>query len=225
MRIVKLLGGGAVALATMGAGQALAADLFLPPPPPEPAGCLYARLDGAARFHDRPNVTKNSDGEVYTTDGEKLKDTGVIEGGIGCAFTDNIRADVTAGYAFESKLRNSYGDLDADHSALTGFVNVYYDVADFGGVTPYVGGGIGVAYHRLSDVEAPVDSSDGSNVSFAWNLQAGVSFDVAHNVALDIGYRYVNLGRAKSGGPSAFKTNDIDAHEARVGVRIGLQGW
>lgn len=225
MRFFRILGASTVALVVGGLGQATAADLFVPPPPPEPTGCLYARVDGSARFHERPTVTKYHGGELVEAYGEEFKDTGAIEAGIGCSFTEHLRGDVTVGYAFKQKLRDGFNSLEADHSAITGFVNVYYDVADFGGITPYVGGGIGVAHHRISNVTLPDEASSGGHTSFAWNLQAGVSFQISHNIALDVGYRYVDLGDAKSGGPVPFEVEDITAHEARVGLRIGLQGW
>ncbi|MDB5593349.1 MAG: porin family protein [Hyphomicrobiales bacterium] len=59
------------------------------------------------------------------------------------------------------------------------------------------------------------------NWTFAWALMAGVSYDLTRNAKLDLGYRYVNLGRFTAEAiPTAFKsTNPISAHELRAGIR------
>jgi len=59
---------------------------------------------------------------------------------------------------------------------------------------------------------------------FAWNLMAGVSYDISQNLKVDVGYRYLNAGRYTSlpswldGGGST--TKDITSHELRVGFRL-----
>lgn len=59
---------------------------------------------------------------------------------------------------------------------------------------------------------------------FAWNLMAGVSYDISQNLKVDVGYRYLNAGTYTSlpaWGPAvAPVTKDITSHELRVGVRI-----
>ncbi|WP_170984209.1 outer membrane protein [Rhodoligotrophos defluvii] len=203
---------------------ALAADL-LPPPLPEPVAetsCIYFRVDGGASFHERPNVYKNHGGKKSKAYGEKLKDSGFIEGGVGCQFTPMFRADIVGGYRFDSKLEDKWNSLDAKLSTGTIFANGYVDFDYFGFVKPYVGGGVGVAFHSISNVDKPPFSSSGSSTDFAWNVQAGLAFDVTENIAVDVGYRYVDLGDAKSGGPDHFHVDSITAHEARVGLRFRL---
>ena len=48
------------------------------------------------------------------------------------------------------------------------------------------------------------------------------SYDITHNGALDVGYRYLNLGDAVAKDPDydgRIKYKDIAAHEVRVGLR------
>ncbi|WP_342640850.1 outer membrane protein [Rhodoligotrophos ferricapiens] len=219
----KVLIGGGILLASASTA-ATAADL-LPPPLPEPvaeASCLYFRVDGGASFHERPNVYKNHGGKKNKAIGEKLKDSGFVEGGVGCQFTPMFRADIVGGYRFNTKMDNKYNDLDATLSTGTIFANGYIDLDYFGFVKPYVGGGVGVAFHHIGDVDMPILSGSGSSTDFAWNVQAGLAFDVTENIALDVGYRYVDLGDAKSGGKDPFHVDNITAHEARVGIRFKL---
>lgn len=59
---------------------------------------------------------------------------------------------------------------------------------------------------------------------FAWNLMAGVAYDVSDNLKVDLGYRYLNAGRYTSlpsfGGFAGVTTKDITSHEVRVGFRL-----
>lgn len=64
-----------------------------------------------------------------------------------------------------------------------------------------------------------------NNWQLAWNVMAGVSYDVARNLKVDIGYRYLNAGRYTGvpllGANSApAVSRDVTSHELRVGVRI-----
>jgi opacity protein-like surface antigen len=59
---------------------------------------------------------------------------------------------------------------------------------------------------------------------FAWNVMAGVSYDISQNLKVDVGYRYLNAGKYTTlpswiSGTGA-QTKDITAHELRVGLRI-----
>lgn len=61
----------------------------------------------------------------------------------------------------------------------------------------------------------------------AWALMAGVAVDVGSSFALDLGYRYLNIGDASSipdvlGNSVRFK--DLNLHEFRVGLRYMIDG-
>lgn len=90
--------------------------------------------------------------------------------------------------------------------------NAYADIGTWYGITPYVGAGVGVAAYSMGNVtdhsmQVPVAGAQvGSGVSdphtggnLAWALMTGFSWDVAQNVKLDIGYRYVNMGQISTG--------------------------
>lgn len=59
---------------------------------------------------------------------------------------------------------------------------------------------------------------------FAWNLMAGAAYDISDNLKIDVGYRYLNAGSYTS-MPALYwnrgtVTQDITAHEVRVGLRV-----
>jgi opacity protein-like surface antigen len=63
-----------------------------------------------------------------------------------------------------------------------------------------------------------------SSWTFAWNVMAGVSYDVSKNLKVDVGYRYLNAGKytglASWGSYAVPVSRDITSQELRVGVRI-----
>lgn len=231
MRMRKsLLVSCAAAALSLGALPAFAADmlppeppLYDPPPPPvfevAERSCAYVRVDGGYSFNDRPEVTKNH-GIAF---GEEKDDSWFIEGGVGCRVTPYFRADVTIGYRDGQHLSTSFNDLDADFSAVTGMVNGYWDIADFGGITPYVGAGIGATANTLSDINLPVGQSSNTRIDFAWALMAGVTVDLTERVSLDAGYRYIDLGSARAKGADPIKVKNLDSHDIRVGLRYNFE--
>jgi opacity protein-like surface antigen len=114
----------------------------------------------------------------------------------------------------------------------TVLVNGYVDFGTWGGFTPYVGGGVGAA--RLKSVNY-VDTSDpspaangvtgqGMHQNFAWAAMAGVAYQVAPNLLIDVGYRYISLGNVPSSDGAGTRTNAVvfkgqHTNEARIGVR------
>jgi opacity protein-like surface antigen len=216
------------ALATASAVPAMAVDL-LPPPEPAAVGCFYARLDGGGAFFNRPTVFRNLPPDYDLERGfgsgtgealnEELDDTAFIEGGLGCQVNDLLRVDATAGYRFRSSLVDGNDTLSAELETVTVFANAYWDITNYAGFTPYVGGGLGAAFHRLSDITAPLDASDGDTTAFAWNATAGISYDLSPQLKIDVSYRYTDLGSAISGGSVPLEVDDLATNEFKIGLR------
>ena len=110
--------------------------------------------------------------------------------------------------------------------------NGYKDLGSYGGMTPYLGAGVGVAYNKMSDVYFTGNPAllnqieGGSRVSLAWALMAGVGFQLNERAILDVGYRYMDYGKAQSGRVDnsgainpPLRINDIAGHEFKVGLR------
>lgn len=125
-------------------------------------------------------------------------------------------------------------------------LNAIYDFDDFGGWAPYVGAGIGLMEGALS-AEAhdrlainPTTScatnvggsgscsvSD-SDTSTAWNLLAGLGYDISDKLVWDTNYRYTQAGDMDFGGiadtPISVKVDDIAAHQLMTGFRYRFGG-
>jgi opacity protein-like surface antigen len=101
----------------------------------------------------------------------------------------------------------------ADISSAIGLVNAYADLGTWYGVTPFVGGGVGVAENwlygmtdqgQVSIAGGGTGASGGyfsnaAKTNFAWALMAGLDFDITPNLKLELGYRYLDMGKISSG--------------------------
>ncbi len=158
-------------------------------------------------------------------------------------WNDGVAAPNTANYV----LRNFYrGNL----STMVLLANGYFDLGTWHGFTPFVGAGVGVARSRISGLTdngyqnlyagpgSPASSVTSGNyrvsntTSLAWALMAGFSYDVNARLKLELGYRYLNVGKVRSAVPdcNAFGpglqacTNRLEmarsgSHDLRVGLR------
>lgn len=149
-------------------------------------------------------------------------------------YTSTLAGGVTNGKDF----------YKANVKSIVGLANVYVDLGTWYCLTPYIGGGVGFSNNRISGFTdqgfsygaggnpgvAGAYFKEGNTTNFAWALMAGVSYDVSSNLKLDLGYRYLNLGKATSGSSveqAAFSTGttykytqkDIESHDVRLGMR------
>lgn len=124
---------------------------------------------------------------------------------------------------------------DPIHTSIKSYtlmVNAYYDLGQFRGFVPYVGAGVGAAYHMVDEVyftENPylTNRIEGDKtLSFAWSLMAGVAYQVSDRAILDFGYKYIDMGSAHSGRVDnagylnpQVDIDDIAAHEFKIGLR------
>lgn len=171
-----------------------------------------------------------------------LSASGIFDVGVGYQFNHWLRGDATFEYRGGAHLQSLYTLNDpgtgnstyqlndayrADVSSLIAMANVYADVGTWYGITPFVGGGVGMAHNTLSGFSDQgfaygtyTDCSCGSTTttlsngagyfkngsvnSFAWALMAGLDFNVTHNLKLELGYRYLNYGSIKTGGSNCL---------------------
>ena len=110
-------------------------------------------------------------------------------------------------------------------------LNLYYDIDTGTNITPYVGAGIGFAslkgeFKYNDGAEAEKVSKRKTNL--AWSLGAGVAYNLTDHVAVDLGYRYIDMGNvtAKQSYPeyNAMVKHKFDAkaHEVMFGVRYSF---
>lgn len=247
---------GAVAIGAVNAARA--ADLDLPPPPPVEApppapvvaGGWYLRGDVGYGFDQLDNVSSNlanTGVPGFEYNGAGIDGQVNVGGGVGYQFNNWFRGDVTAEYrtpthysAEESFLlppRNG----DAYNATIYSedvLANAYFDVGTWYGITPFVGGGVGVAFHQfhgLTDKGTGPDDFSGYGIApdvsmarFAWAAMAGFDYAISPNWKFEVGYRYLDMGHLTSGGivclptcapPYETQSFHLTANEVRIGLR------
>ncbi|HGJ5860494.1 MAG TPA: outer membrane protein [Arsenophonus nasoniae] len=104
-------------------------------------------------------------------------------------------------------------------------VNAIYDFENSSQFTPYVLAGMGVAQNNRTANISTTDSNGDTkslsgkkvNYNFAWSIGAGVKYDINSNLALDLSYRYINAGKAKTNGETNIDKINIKGNlESRL---------
>jgi opacity protein-like surface antigen len=232
------------------------------PLPLPAAGGWYLRGDIGYKWYNDPSVQlSNPDyaGGTFADGRHRFEDETMGESfnvgiGAGYKFNDYLRADLTLDYETPGEIKgklfcpgsgpdchdhkgvpDSVSHESVDVTAWSALANVYADLGTYGGFTPYVGAGVGASYLVTSNYKmdpAGTTPDDEGSWNFAWALMAGTSYSITDQLSLDVGYRYLNLGDARTGAISdgnvanpqttRVKIDDIDAHEVRVGLRYNL---
>lgn len=253
----------ATLLLAAGATSASAADLggfkgsikddnYAPMPQVSLINMCYVRIDTGYGWSGDPDVkwAVNNRDDVRNID---FDNSWMVEGGVGCGTggSRGWRGELALGYhgkrdyAGEPGLWTPPGEpggpiddpLHTSISSTTLMVNLYKDLGNYGGLIPYVGAGVGVAYNKMDDVSftgnpALINRIEGDeDLSFAWSLMAGVGYQLSPRTTLDIGYRYLNLGDIESEHIDSarhynpkVKFDDLDVHEIKVGLRYQFGG-
>ena len=139
---------------------------------------------------------------------------GVVGIGVGRNFNNNIRGEISLNYRDGHQLDttdtiNAGYSYKADLKSVSMFFSGYYDFNSINlsgkSLTPYIGGGIGLARNDMGVTTVSVSgenftSIEGKNVTeFAWKLGAGANLNLTEKCSLDLNYQFVDLGKFKSG--------------------------
>lgn len=141
-------------------------------------------------------------------------------------FGTHVAYGVQAGYVRGELELNNSRDIKRNYFKADGvnhfrlykhsvMANAYFDYLTCTPWTPYVGAGIGSAYLKADDGEQAK-----SVYNLAWQVMAGLTYDINSHWTLDAGYRYADLGRIRknSGEGHVAKLTARD-HEIMLGVR------
>jgi opacity protein-like surface antigen len=98
-------------------------------------------------------------------------------------------------------------------SSMNTMFNVYYDLLEYDGFTPYATLGFGLAKNKIGTSSVSYESTQNlrtgravsasglcdykkaSKTNFALNVGFGALYEITPKVSLDMGYRYKNLGK------------------------------
>jgi opacity protein-like surface antigen len=130
-------------------------------------------------------------------------------------------------------------DTRGDMRANGILANGYVDLATVKGFTPYLGAGLGVTNVRWSNMRsqpgcvngasacsgtapAQQDLDGASSWRFTYALMAGVSYEIADHIKLDLGYRFSDIAGGDMFSSAGLSGHDdgLMRHEFRIGIRI-----
>jgi opacity protein-like surface antigen len=182
-----------------------------------------------------------------------IQDTTIFGGGIGYEFNSWLRFDVTGEYRTKAmfKATGSYTDFcsgftcfdinTGNFSSAVFLTNAYVDLGTWWCLTPFIGAGVGGARNMISNVQDQgIIGSNGSvgfgytfndtaQWSLAWDVTAGLTYNVNDNLKVDLSWRFLNLGSPQTAVvhcqntaacPGAFYTlRDITSEDFRIGLR------
>lgn len=131
-----------------------------------------------------------------------------------------VRGEVELNNSRDIK-RNEANEFGVFHFRLykhSFMANAYFDYLTCTPWTPYVGAGLGTAY-----LKADYGHVAKSVYNLAWQVMAGMTYDINSNWALDAGYRYADLGRVRKNFGNGFVTKtSVRDHEIMFGARYSF---
>ncbi len=223
---------GAAFLLPLSAG-AWAADLPEIPPPYTPP----VQVGGSWYLRGDIGMTNQAVGSLYNvlydtatsvnTVSKNFKSSPLFVLGVGYRHSDYLRFDVTGEFRGNATFHgldiyNDSGTPGTDEytgvkSEWTFLANAYWDIGTWHQITPFVGAGIGTSLNTIkgfTDVNTAhggvAYGADHSQWSLAWQLTAGLSYQVTPNLTVEAAYRYLNLGNAASGDLITYNgTNSV----------------
>ncbi len=217
-------------------------------PAAAPVGPCYFRADVGYSWSRDPSAQWVGNSAGTNVASAHLDNGSFGEAGLGCGMgSRGFRADMMLGMR---QTKAFHGDVNVQPFAggvpvgapidplmkteiktYTMMFNAYHDLGKMGGFVPYVGAGLGWAYHKMGEVTIDDPSTPNrilpeDKLSFAWALMAGVGYQISDRAILDVGYRYIDLGLARgSHGDNVLAFNprleidDMRSHEFKVGLR------
>jgi opacity protein-like surface antigen len=190
---------------------------------------------GASFLEDAENSGSGSDITSRTKNGYSLS------GAAGFGFGNGLRADGEFGYrrhGFDSLQIRADGGLGAAFgvgslngstlkatghlSALSLLGNLWYDVDLGSGVKPYLGGGLGAARISATNIAVSgVTIVNGGDTVFAFQVGAGVGYEIFPAATLSLDYRYFRAADPTFKDlvlGTSFRS-EYRVHDVRLGVR------
>lgn len=196
-------------------------------------------------------------GDVGATATEDYGSAAAYGGGVGLMLPLGLRADATLTYrGAEGEFADAIAGLSDTPGAdlalnspalksLSGFVGGYWDMPEpFPFLEPFVGGGVGMTRFEPDAIVVSDSTVTGSSVSVSQDastnpsyfVTAGVAVDFFKKVAIDLSYRYVNLGEVEYSGAGTLTvpgvgsysydvgslSEELIAHEALISLRLSL---
>ncbi|WP_169729260.1 OmpA family protein [Solimonas soli] len=207
----------------------------------------YLGLEGGA------NWLESEDYRVYdysaplsnVPDGTRIAraklDTGWLGGlAVGFAYPNGLRSEIELAYRnndFKSLYRDRLGplssggttsDVDGGNQLATAMLNVWYDFFRSGSLHPYIGAGAGAGRLEINSGRwGNTPLRDRFDTRFAWQLGAGLAYELSPHWTASLDYRYLRLASDASfdlleNAPNTRVETDYKAQSAMLTLRYAF---
>jgi opacity protein-like surface antigen len=141
-----------------------------------------------------------------------------LNGALGIELLEHFRLEAEAGLHINSADRTTSAFPDYGFSMVSLMANAFFDIPTGLPLKPYVGAGAGFGIAGAS--EDFFDSSD-SDLVGAFQLMAGLGYDISPKATLTIGYRYFNSSDPDFVlAPFGFFETEYTSHDILFGARF-----
>jgi len=142
----------------------------------------------------------------------------VINGAIGVELNPMIRAEGEIG--LHSNTADAVGFPDDFTFGVISFMgNAYFDIPTNSPLRPYLGGGVGFAISNLED-EVGGFTGDDSDLVGAFQLMAGIGYDISPKATLTFGYRYFTTSDPDYNIGGTLISLEYTSHDFLFGARF-----
>jgi opacity protein-like surface antigen len=153
----------------------------------------------------------------------KMGNSGVFGIEAGYNVNNNFRASLSMDYtpSYKAKDNNTATTVTTKVKSFVTMINLYADITNYNGVTPYLTAGLGVARNKtntttFSDALSGITINGATKTNAAFKVGFGAKYAVNGDVDLDIRYQYVDAGKFNTG-----KTVSLNGASATADTAVG----
>ena len=178
--------------------------------------CLLVSSGASAALRNGPYLTVRNglDYTQFKYSGEKESDTSYMWDIAFGVRLKNFRPEIELVDVPRYHLRKE--GLDTEIEQQRYMLQFYYDLPIRSALRPFINLGAGASYIDVTSKDLGVSES-GDDITFTWNAGLGLGLNVTRHLSFDLGYRYIDAGKAQF-----FKGSEsvkVQNHEGYFGVR------
>lgn len=154
-----------------------------------------------------------------------------FDGGVGFRFMPVARYELRVSGLPRSNFVAPGGGIFAHVQSIQIMNNLTFDagplIGNPFGLNPYLFAGIGISFNSIAEgATTGFAGYDHSRASFAWNGGAGLQWQPLNYLIVDLGYRYMDMGRftENQSTPGFFNFRDRREHQVTFGIILPLDG-